>query len=130
MVELQDISRLIEEGNTYLPGQKSGTRSAYYSNPDWSGVRLLDLASGADTGGAFSSHLVRVQKGCEVPDHLHENQWEWNAVLAGQGKMILDGREILFGPGDTFTTPPGVRHTVVADKEDIALLAVFVPGTM
>jgi len=130
MVELQDISRLIEEGNTYLPGQKSGTRSAYYSNPDWSGVRLLDLASGADTGSAFSSHLVRVQKGCEVPDHLHENQWEWNAVLAGQGKMILDGREILFGPGDTFTTPPGVRHTVVADKEDIALLAVFVPGTM
>ena len=102
--------------------------SAVVSNPAWTGVTLADLASGVDTKEAFSSHLVRVQGGCEVSSHLHENQWEWNVILDGHGRILLDGREVPFKPGDTFTTPPGVRHAVVADKEDVALLAVFVPG--
>lgn len=128
-MENQNIARLMEEGAAFFPAEKAGRRPVWYSNPAWTGVALADLAPGADTkGGSFSSHLVRVRKDCEVPDHLHESQWEWNAILAGHGKMILDGREILFKPGDTFTTPPGVRHTVIADKEDLALLAVFVTG--
>ncbi len=92
------------------------------------GVILADLVPGVDTKDAFSSHLVRIGGGCEVPDHLHESQWEWNVILAGHGKILLDGREVPFKPGDTFSTPPGIRHTVVADKGDVALMAIFVPG--
>lgn len=127
-MENQSIARLMEEGAAFFPAEKAGRRPVWNSNPAWTGVSLADLASGADTKEAFSSHLVRVQKGCEVPSHLHESRWEWNAILGGHGKILLDGREIPFKPGDTFTTPPGVRHTVVADEEDIALLAVFVPS--
>ncbi|MHC1629414.1 MAG: cupin domain-containing protein [Methanoculleaceae archaeon] len=127
-MENQSIARLMEEGAAFFPAEKAGRRTAWYSNPAWTGVALADLASGTDTQDAFSSHLVRVQKGCEVPDHLHESQWEWNAILSGHGRILLDGREISFKPGDTFTTPPGVRHAVVADMEDVAMLAVFAPG--
>ena len=126
-MEDQNIVRLMEEGLAFFPAERAGRRPVWNSNPAWTGVALADLAPGADTKGLFSSHLVRVRKGCEVPDHLHESQWEWNTILDGYGKMILDGREISFKPGDSFTTPPGVRHAVAADKEDIALLAVFVP---
>jgi quercetin dioxygenase-like cupin family protein len=124
----QNFAGFIEDGVIFSPARGARRLPAWHSNPEWTGVSLADLASGADTKEAFSSHLVRVQKGCEVPSHLHESRWEWNAILGGHGKILLDGREIPFKPGDTFTTPPGVRHTVVADEEDIALLAVFVPG--
>lgn len=127
-MEDQKIIRLMEEGAAFFPTGEAGRRAVWYSNPAWTGVALADLAPGADTKGSFTSHLVRVRKGCEVPDHLHESQWEWNAILDGHGTMVLDGREILFKPGDTFTTPPGVRHAVIADTEDLALLAVFAPG--
>jgi len=127
-MENQNIVRLMEEGAAFFPAEKAGRRTAWYSNPAWTGVSLADLAPGADTQGSFTSHLVRVRKGCEVPDHLHESQWEWNAILDGHGMMVLDGREIPFKSGDTFITPPGVRHAVIAGKEDVALLAVFVPG--
>lgn len=127
-MENQNIARLMEEGAAFFPAEDKGRRPVWYLIPAWTGVALADLAPGADTKWSFTSHLVRVRKGCEVPDHLHESQWEWNAILDGHGKMVLDGRDILFKPGDTFTTPPGVRHAVVADTEDVALLAVFAPG--
>ena len=127
-MEDRNIARLIEEGVVFSPAQGAGRLPPWYSNPGWTGVALADLASGADTKDAFSSHLVRVQKGCEVSSHLHDSQWEWNIILDGHGRILLDGREVSFKPGDTFTTPPGVRHAVVADEGDVALLAVFVPG--
>ena len=127
-MEDQNIAQLIEEGIIFCPVHGARSLSSWHSNPGWPGVSLADLASGADTKEAFSSHLVRVEKGCEVSSHLHESQWEWNAILTGHGRILFDRREISFKPGDTFTTPPGVRHAVVADKEDVALLAVFVPG--
>lgn len=127
-MEDRNIARLIEEGVIFSPAQGAGGLPPWYSNPAWTGVTLADLASGVDTKEAFSSHLVRVQGGCEVSSHLHENQWEWNVILDGHGRILLDGREVPFKPGDTFTTPPGVRHAVVADEGDVALLAVFVPG--
>lgn len=127
-MENQNIAEFLDKGRAFFSAEVAGRRIVWYPNPAWAGVTLADLASGADTNGSFSTHLVRVQKNCEVPDHLHESQWEWNAVLDGRGKMILDGQEIPFKSGDTFTTPPGVRHTVVADKEDVVLLAVFAPG--
>jgi len=127
-MENRNIARLIEEGVVFSPARGAGRLPPWYSNPEWTGVALADLASGADTKDAFSSHLVRVRKGCEVSSHLHESQWEWNVILDGHGRILLDGREVSFKPGDTFTTPPGVRHAVVADEGDVALLAVFVPG--
>lgn len=127
-MENQNIVQLIEGGSIFSPVHGARSLSSWHSNPGWPGVSLADLASGADTKEAFSSHLVRVEKGCEVSSHLHESQWEWNVILDGHGTILLDEREIPFNPGDTFTTPPGVRHAVVADMEDIALLAVFVPG--
>ncbi|NLB00526.1 MAG: cupin domain-containing protein [Methanomicrobiales archaeon] len=126
-MEDRNIVRYIEDGNIFSLVHGARSLSVWHSNPEWSGVLLADLASGADTKEVFSSHLVRVGRGHEVPDHLHESQWEWNIILAGHGTMLLDGKEIPFGPGDSFTTPPGVHHAVVAEREDIALLAVFSP---
>ncbi len=106
-MENQNIARLMEEGAAFFPAEKAGRRPVWYSNPAWTGVALADLAPGADTKESFSSHLVGVCKGREVPDHLREGQWEWNAILDGHEKMFRDGKEVPFKPGNAFTTPPG-----------------------
>ena len=101
----------------------------WYSHPAWNGVFLKDLVTAKETGGAFSYHLVRVSRNCEVADHDHETQWEWNVVLAGTGSFLLDGREVpVVGPGQTFVTPPRTHHTVSAGSDELSLLALFVPA--
>ncbi len=118
---------MIDEG-LILPGSGSGPAPAWNPLPGCDGVLLRDLAASAATGGRFSSLIARIAQGSEVSDHLHEDQWEWNMVLAGHGTLILGDETSTFRPGDTFTTPPQTRHTVIADSEDVFLLAVFVPG--
>lgn len=44
----------------------------------------------------------------EVPEHSHEEQWEF--ALAGEVELHMDGRTRVFGPGDNFFIPAGRPH--------------------
>ncbi|MDD4254006.1 MAG: cupin domain-containing protein [Methanofollis sp.] len=124
----QNIAEVFENGAMLFPTHELEAKDApWYQHPEWKGVFLKDLVLGNDTGDAFSYHLVRVQGGCEVGDHVHSDQWEWNAILRGSGVFVFDEKEIPFQPGYTFATPPGVRHMVSAGSEELMLLAVFIP---
>jgi quercetin dioxygenase-like cupin family protein len=101
----------------------------WYPHPDGNGVFLKDLVTGSETGGAFSYHLVRIEPLCEVADHIHETQWEWNAVLGGTGSFLVHGASVPVGrPGRTFVTPPRMPHGVRAGRVELSLLALFVPA--
>lgn len=100
----------------------------WYEHPACKGVFLKDLVTGEDTGGEFSYHLVRVLRNCEVSDHDHEDQWEWNRIIDGSGVFLIGDKEVVISPGQTYATPPGVHHTVSAYDEDLSLLAMFVPA--
>ncbi len=129
-MEQHDISELFEQGAVLFPGlEVRAIEKPWYSHPAWNGVFLKDLVTAKETGGAFSYHLVRVSRNCEVADHDHESQWEWNVVLAGTGAFLVDGREIpVVRPGQTFVTPPRTHHTVSAGNVELSLLALFVPA--
>jgi quercetin dioxygenase-like cupin family protein len=129
-MEPDGISEPFEQGEILFPGLAfRATEKPWYSPPAWNGVSLKDLVSAKETGGAFSYHLVRVAPDCEVPDHDHEIQWEWNVVLAGTGSFLLDGQEVpVAKPGQTFVTPPRIHHTVSAGSDELTLLALFVPA--
>lgn len=125
-----DISEPFEKGEVRLPDlEVRAMGTPWYSHPVWDGVYLKDLVTARETGGAFSYHLVRVSRNCEVADHDHETQWEWNVVLAGTGAFLLDGRTVpIRRPGQTFVTPPRIKHTVSAGDVELSLLALFVPA--
>lgn len=124
-----DISALFTEAPILFPDLEVRTAErGWYPNPAWDGVFLKDLVTAKDTGGAFSYHLVRVRPHCQVADHDHETQWEWNVVLGGTGSFLIGGKEVPVEVGQTFVTPPRDHHTVSAGSDELSLLALFVPA--
>jgi quercetin dioxygenase-like cupin family protein len=128
-MEQKNAQNIFDQGVVFLPDLEiESAKRLWYPHPEWRGVFLKDLVTGKETGGMFSYHLVRVWKDCEVMDHDHETQWEWNRIIDGQGVFFFEDREISLAHGQTFVTPPGVRHAVSAHNGDLSLLAVFIPA--
>lgn len=99
-------------------------------NAKFKGVWLKHLITAKDTEGTFSVHLVRVEAGCEIGDHIHTTQWELHEVVEGDGMGVLDGQEIRYQPGVLVPVPVGMLHKVVAGEQDLYLMAKFVPALL
>ncbi|MDE4908582.1 cupin domain-containing protein [Methanogenium marinum] len=128
-MERTQIVKQFDEGTIISPQTEIQSGSLeWYEHPAFKGVYLKDLIPGSDTNGQFSCHIVRIEKGCEVGDHSHETQWEFNESLQGNGVFVLGGKRIPFGSNYSFVTPPGVEHTVIAEDEDLYILAKFIPA--
>lgn len=48
--------------------------------------------------------------GTQFPDHTHEVD-KIDAVVAGQFRIVLQGREVVLGPGDLVAVPRGAVHS-------------------
>ena len=92
------------------------------------GVFLKHLVTGAETDGKFSFHLVRVQAGCEISEHIHQTNWELHEVVAGNAIGYLGDKTISYVPGTTIVIPEGKKHKVVAGEQDLFLFATFIPA--
>jgi len=130
IMEPYDIPGVFEGGGIHLPGHfLRAEEASWYPHPEWDGVFIQDLVTAGKTNGAFSCHLVRVTRGSEAADHAHSVQWELNVLLAGTGFMVLDGEALsLDRTGQTFATPPRIRHAVRAGDVELSLLALFIPA--
>ena len=60
--------------------------------------------------------------GTRFPDHDHSID-KIDAVLSGRFKMIMNGKEVVLGPGDTLSVPRGTMHSaeVLGDEPVISL---------
>ena len=103
---------------------------AWNSHPSFDGVSLKHLITGRDTGGRFSAHLVRLEPGAEIGDHVHEANWELHEVAEGSGHCVLDGRRIPYEPGVAAIMPENAPHSVRAGEDGLCLLAKFVPALL
>ena len=92
------------------------------------GVFLKHIVTGKFTDGKFSCHLVKVQAGCEISEHVHQNNWELHEVVAGEATGYLADQKISYVTGTTIVIPQGEKHRVVAGKQDLYLLAKFIPA--
>ena len=91
---------------------------------------MKHLVTGADTNGTSSVHLVRVNSGCCIGDHIHNGKTEIHQVVAGEGRCLLEEREIEYGEGVVAVIPADRPHSVVADEPGLFLLAVFSPALL
>ena len=125
----EGIVRKIDEGKIVYLEEEVGVK-----NLDWNahtafkGVFLKHLVKSEHTGGKFSCHLVKVKSGCEIGEHVHEDNWELHEVIDGNGKGVLGDKEIRYELGVSVVIPEGVKHKVIAGEEDLYLLAKFVPA--
>ncbi len=99
-------------------------------HPKFRGVFLKHLIRGTDTGGQLSCHLVKVDPGCMLDEHIHESEWELHEVIGGEGSGIMNSRDIPYHPGRMAVIPKGARHKVVAGDEGLTLLAKFFPALL
>jgi len=100
-------------------------------HPSFTGVALKHLVTGAQTGGALSAHLVRIQAGCLLETHTHPGSLELHEVARGAGVCALGEKNVRYAPGVCGLIPAGVAHSVRADAgEDLYILAKFAPALL
>lgn len=97
-------------------------------HPVFAGVWLKHLVCGAETGGRASCHLVRVEPGCSLASHVHEQQLELHEVVVGSGQALVQGKAMAYAPGVVAVIPQGVRHEVLASADGLWLRATFAPA--
>jgi quercetin dioxygenase-like cupin family protein len=100
-------------------------------HPRFPGVALRHLVTGAQTGGALSAHLVRIEAGCRLEEHIHPDSLELHEVVRGAGDCALADKTVRYAPGVCGLIPAGVAHSVRADAgEDLYILAKFAPALL
>ena len=72
-------------------------------------------------GAAGEVHHVQIS---DAKLHYHERTDEFYYVIAGRGRMALDGEEVELHPGVVVYVPRGVRHKA---RGDLTVLLVCIP---
>lgn len=103
-------------------------RPVFTPHPAFAGVRLARLIGAGDSGGALSTLLVDLAPGARMEPHRHDHQTEQHLVLAGTGRVVIDGVEDGYLPGSLRVIGEGHEHSVVAGAEGLTLMAVFTPA--
>ena len=69
----------------------------------------------------FSQSIIRPGQHC--PSHHHPDMWEVYLVESGNGKMIINGKEVLLCEGDCLIVDPGEDHSMQnpSSSEDLLL---------
>jgi quercetin dioxygenase-like cupin family protein len=83
---------------------------------------LRDLA-----GVASSVRLVQMDRTEGRTAHRHPHSEEVFYVLAGRGRVWIDGATEPVGPGDTVHIPRGAAHATVPDPGEHMELVCFFP---
>ena len=113
---------------------RTGSRPAadipWTAHPVFAGVTLKHLVTGADTDGALSCHLVRLEPGAKLASHVHDGQWELHEVVAGSGRAGLGDAAADYLPGVAAVIPRGLAHEVTAGESGLCLYAKFFPALL
>jgi len=123
------ILKTIQEGLIFYTSDEANVKDlSWHEHPTFSGVALKHLITAKNTDGKFSSHLVRVNSGCEIGEHIHEGKLELHEVLQGHGKCIIESKEVNYYGGIAAIIPSDIPHTVKAGEDDLYILAKFIPA--
>ena len=94
------------------------------------GVFLKNLLKSTDTGGVFSTHLVKIEPGAEIGSHVHTDNAELHEVIAGDGCCIMEKRRISYSAGVCTFIDTSSKHRVIADKNGLFLFAKIFPALL
>lgn len=89
------------------------------------GIEHRTLAGAAQGLKGLSIWRQSVAAGGATPPHRHECE-EVVVVLAGRGRLAIDGASHQFGPETTLVIPPHVDHQIFSDgPEPLEMVAAF-----
>ena len=95
------------------------------------GVEIKVLVSKAVQGTDVTCMLVRIGRGLEVPEHIHENSDDNLYPLSGKARMAVEGSEdFTLEPGVIVRVPKGTKHRIYDVSEDLLIYDVFWPALL
>lgn len=89
---------------------------------------LVERATSADTGGAFTVHEQWVTAAGNPPPHVHEHHDEAFLVLEGQIEVTVGGETTVVPAGGFAFAPRGVPHTYAVPEGTARLIVIATPG--
>lgn len=120
------IGAAFSEGKVILQtGEFSSEKQQWTAHPKFSGVRLKTLINKDQSNNVLNALLVSVAAGCELAEHIHEDQLEMHEVIEGTGSATLAGETAEYIPGTIALIPEGIKHSVRAGSAGLVLLAKF-----
>ena len=123
------ISTNIANGTIHYPNHETDISEIEWVNHSiFEGVYLKHMIKGSDTNGLFSSHLVKIDPGCALETHCHDEQMELHEVIEGKGILCLAEETVDYHTGKIAVTPKGIDHRVEAGENGLTLLAKFFPA--
>jgi quercetin dioxygenase-like cupin family protein len=128
---MNQLFKQFETGEVALA--EGGYHSAdkpWNAHPSFKGVYLKHLVTGAETGGQLSCHLVRIDPGCAIEDHLHDGKLEIHEVIGGSGECMIEQKAVPYTAGQLAVIPANLTHRVVASGEGLELFAKFAPALL
>ncbi len=118
-----------ENGVLRLPkGEVCFAEAPWNKHPAFEGVELKHLVTSAQTGGAFSYHLVRIAPGMRIGLHTHAEQVETHEIIEGEGICVNEGTVLPYRPGVISIFAKDAPHEVQAGEKGLYLFAKFAPS--
>ncbi|MGB9698309.1 MAG: cupin domain-containing protein [Thermodesulfobacteriota bacterium] len=91
-------------------------------------IQIKPFLTQKDDQSPLTCFLVKIPAGDEIPVHIHETQEDIIFILAGQGKMWIEGEgEFPISKGSFIRVPKNTRHRIFDVQEEILNFDVFVP---
>ncbi|WP_424358546.1 cupin domain-containing protein [Methanocella sp. MCL-LM] len=126
-----DAVSKFRDGRIIADGRSATVESLPWNeHSTFKGVYLKHLVTGSMTGGRLSCHLIRIEAGHAIGDHVHADKHELHEIISGRAEADVNGKPFVYEPGVVSVIPEGVRHRIVADREDVYLLAKFFPALL
>jgi quercetin dioxygenase-like cupin family protein len=127
-IVINDLFGAFDSGRYVVPeGIRDFSALPWNAHPKFRGVALKHLVVGADSGGLFSYHLVRIEPGEAIGAHIHDPQTETHEVVAGDGVCVNGDLRFDYSPGTLSLFQPRVEHSVRAGESGLLLFAKFYP---
>lgn len=100
-------------------------------HPKFKGVEIKPIFTQKMHGSQASIVLVRVKKGEEVPEHIHEDSDDIVYPLSGKARGFIEGvGEFIIQKGMAIRIPKETKHKMYDIEEDLVFYDVFAPPTM
>lgn len=98
-------------------------------HPTAEGVTMKPLVTMKSDGTDVSCLLIKVPRGGQVPEHVHQDQVDILYPLKGKAVMFVDGAgSFSLEPGCVARVPKGTRHRIEQVSEELLLYDVFWPA--
>ena len=102
----------------------------YQDNVEEATLENEDFRRVLFTGDHAQLVVMAIGLGEEIGQEVHDNVDQFFRFEAGEGKVIIDGEEVMVSDGDAVIVPAGAEHNIIniSLSEKLKLYTIYSPA--